>query len=207
MDVDIHQLPIPDWGLRCPQCRYPLCGLPSHRCPECGLTLDMDEIVQPWVRVRDPRFSGHERPLPDFGLTCTSCGAALAGAASHACGQCGAYFDLEALRPTSTWFILDRELTRDLHLPAVHAMLILERVPHVATGEKTVREIYGGHGMTFTRLRVVSEFFFEVLWLLERARHDLEQAREVADQAWICQHCGEENPGHFEVCWSCEAER
>ena len=68
MDIDLNTLPIPDWGLICPKCRYPLVGLPAHRCPECGTEFDMADVVQTWHRLRDPRFTGHELPLPDFGL-------------------------------------------------------------------------------------------------------------------------------------------
>jgi len=27
------------------------------------------------------------------------------------------------------------------------------------------------------------------------------------EPAWICEACGEENPGNFAVCWQCAAER
>lgn len=33
-----------DSGLRCPNCRYNLTGLSSHKCPECGRALNWDEI-------------------------------------------------------------------------------------------------------------------------------------------------------------------
>ncbi|RMF77629.1 MAG: hypothetical protein D6744_11140, partial [Planctomycetota bacterium] len=67
MELDVWQLPIPDWGLTCPRCRYPLRGLPSHRCPECGTDLDMEKLVEPWSRIREPRFDGTQLPIPNFG--------------------------------------------------------------------------------------------------------------------------------------------
>ncbi|GAG47044.1 unnamed protein product, partial [marine sediment metagenome] len=56
-----------------------------------------------------------------------------------------------------------------------------------------------------TRLRVPSEFYFEVLWLIRRAREEMEAVRAAGEsRRWRCPRCGEENPGHFEVCWNCE---
>lgn len=90
-------------------------------------------------------------------------------------------------------------------IPAVMSLLAAELVPHVPVKEKTVGEIYGGHSMLYDRLRVASEFYFEVLWLLQRARGEMEQARAASGaHDWTCPHCGEQNPGHFEICWNCE---
>src|SRR5262245_57025867 len=50
MDVEIFDsdaLPIPDLGLHCHQCGYPLAGLTSHCCPECGWQFKMDDLVPP----------------------------------------------------------------------------------------------------------------------------------------------------------------
>ena len=206
VEIDLTQLPMPDWGLHCPQCRYPLRGLPSHRCPECGTEFDIEELVSTRTRLRPPRFTGEELPLPDFGLSCAACGEPLAGATARACPQCGEPFDPESLRPPRKWFILDAELCGSLPIPGVQALLAADMVPYAPMQEKSVREIFGGHGITFSRLRVPSEFYFEVLWLLQRARREMEQARAAAGaDDWTCSSCGEENPGHFEVCWNCEA--
>ncbi|MGD8452906.1 MAG: hypothetical protein PVJ57_13885 [Phycisphaerae bacterium] len=205
MDVDLTQLPIPDWDLRCPQCNYPLRGLPSHRCPECGSEIDIPALIATWTRLRPPRYTGQELPLPDFGLTCAGCRAELAGATSHACPHCGRPFDPAALVPPREWFILDEAMCAPLLVPAVQILLLEERIPHVVVEEKSLREIYGGHQLTFTRLRVPSEFYCEVLWQLQRARHEAAAARTAGDtQDWTCPHCGESNPGHFELCWNCE---
>lgn len=44
---DPHALPVPDLGLACQGCGYPLAGLPSYRCPECGQTFTMDQHIPP----------------------------------------------------------------------------------------------------------------------------------------------------------------
>jgi hypothetical protein len=122
MDVDLTQLPIPDWGLTCPECFYPLKGLPSHRCPECGTTLDMPSLVHTWTRLRAPRFTGEELPLPDFGLHCKRCDAPLVGATEHRCGACDTPFDIYAGYPTQPWFVLDKQLCGDLPVAGVQAL-------------------------------------------------------------------------------------
>lgn len=45
--IDPESLPVPDLGLRCHRCGYPLAGLPEHRCPECGRTFTIDEHIPP----------------------------------------------------------------------------------------------------------------------------------------------------------------
>ena len=57
MPVDLNQLPIPDWGLRCPTCSYLLKGLPSHRCPECGTQLPMAGLVHVGMHAAADRYT------------------------------------------------------------------------------------------------------------------------------------------------------
>jgi hypothetical protein len=45
MSFDPYALPVPDVGLLCMNCGYPLGGLPDHRCPECGRRFDIDEHI------------------------------------------------------------------------------------------------------------------------------------------------------------------
>lgn len=209
MEIDLQQLPIPDWGLTCPNCAYSLCGLPSHRCPECGTEIEVPALVRTWTRLRAPRFTGQELPLPDFGLACSECGEPLAGARQFACPQCTTSFDPQAARPAREWFLLDHEDCGTLMMPAVVAMLAHERVPYAEVGENALRQIYGMASMTAARIRVPSEFYFEVRWLLQAAKMDVAKVREDAGETvpWPCPACGEENPAHFEVCWKCESGR
>jgi hypothetical protein len=87
-------------------------------------------------------------------------------------------------------------------------LFLNEHVPHIPVAERTVSEIYGGHGLLFDRLRVPSEFYFDVLFLLQRARREMAAARAAGEAAnWTCRGCGEENPGNFELCWNCQGPR
>ncbi|MEO1236923.1 MAG: hypothetical protein AAFX76_09070 [Planctomycetota bacterium] len=42
---DPDQLPVPDLGLGCSHCGYPLAGLPKRVCPECGRAFVLSEMV------------------------------------------------------------------------------------------------------------------------------------------------------------------
>jgi len=42
---DPYALPIPDLGLMCQNCGYPLANLTEHRCSECGHPVDMDAHI------------------------------------------------------------------------------------------------------------------------------------------------------------------
>jgi len=208
VDIDLEQLPIPDWGLQCPGCGYPLRGLPSHRCPECGLRISIRELIRPWTRLRNPRVSGNELPVPDWGLTCPTCRRPLRGLPEHRCPQCGEAFDPQAFRPPGQWFVLDAGLCGSLPIAGVQALLAAEAVPYFPVAAKSLAEIYGGQAINLSGLRVPSEFFFEVLGLLQAARVEMAAARVKARTSfWICRGCGEENPGHFDICWNCQGAR
>lgn len=55
------------------------------------------------------------------------------------------------------------------------------------------------------------------IWLIDD--NDYEKARQIVVDTlatldsksdggqWVCSNCGEENPGSFELCWSCGRER
>ncbi len=208
MEIDLAQLPIPDWGLICPACRYPLRGLPEHRCPECGLRFDITTLIQPWTRLRDPRFTGNELPLPDFGLLCPGCGEPLAGAKEHACPSCGQPFDPQAWRPQRQWFLLDKPFYTPLPLLGVMSLLASEYVPYVPNHERSLAEMVLGQHVLMSALTVPSEFYFDIFWLLRQAREESEAARAGAGRGrWRCVQCGEQNPWNFELCWNCQESR
>ena len=164
--------------------------------------LNMAEIVHPWTRLRDPRFSGDELPSPDFGLTCDACGRSLVGAARLTCPHCGQPFDPHALRPPKKWFTVEPGMHEPLPLPTVELVLRTEQVPYV------VHQTHTALGISGWRLLVPSEFYFEFLWLTRQAREQL-GARQTDDREdeWQCRHCDEQNPAGFDVCWNCQAAR
>jgi len=52
-EITSRTRPVPDLGLACGQCDYPLRGLPGDRCPECGEPFDLEDAIppEPWVEV------------------------------------------------------------------------------------------------------------------------------------------------------------
>ena len=207
-NVDLNRLPIPDWDLTCPGCGYALKFLAQHRCPECGAAFDMEDVAQTWSRVREPRFCGDELPVPDFGLSCERCGGELAGARARQCPHCKAVFDLQDRRPAKSWFTIAPHLFGKLQLSLVEHLLAGDHIPFIHIDSKTVGELYmGGHAVG-RKLTVSSEFYFDMCHLLRRTQHEIEQKRQAGEGLeWRCPACGEEVPGHFDLCWNCQAER
>lgn len=207
MDIDLNQLPIPDWNLQCPTCGYPVRGLPSHRCPECGTALEIPALVQPWTRLREPWFIGDELPIPDWGLECPVCDVPVAGLRAHQCLECGN--DVRpALRPPGReWFVVERNHLRGLIPSQLEILLQHEYIPYLASEERTVREIYSGATWA-RRLRVPSEFYFDMLFVIQRELSTIAERRTAAPGPdWTCPACGETSPDHFAICWNCGAER
>lgn len=201
---DIRQLPIPDWGLECPRCRYPLKHLPEHRCPECGTRFQMDDIVRSWTRTREPRFGGDELPVPDFGFHCSRCGGPLSGAAEAKCPHCGQPFDLQARRPRRAWFAVTATTCDPLPVPIVESALAAENVPFLPQEARSLFDIILGTRLTEMMLFVPRDFYFDACWLIQHAKAAAAASREAGDEGeWTCPACGEPNPAHFGVCWNC----
>ena len=167
------------------------------------MELDIPSIVRPWHRLREPRFTGDELPLPDFGLMCPRCGEPLAGAIERACPHCACPFDPKALRPQKEWFRLDDRLCGHMPLQSVMTLLAREYVPHLTREQPA-------HGMLphAEDLLVAGEFYFDVLWLLRRQSDRMGgRSGPVRRGSWSCRECAEQNPDTFEVCWNCNAAR
>ena len=203
MEIDLQQLPIPEsWDIPCPGCGYSLCGLPAHRCPECGLDLVMEDIIKPWHRLRDPHFTGLELPFPDFGLACGACESPLAGAERHACPTCGDAFDPLARLPEKDWFAAESWMIHDMPQPLLEMILVAEYIPH------TFREFRSPFGFESLEMVASREFFFDFLAVVRRERIQMADNRDAARTGqWRCGGCDEENPPNFDVCWNCEVPK
>ena len=214
--LGVHR-PIPDIGLTCSRCGYPLTGLTASRCPECGTAFSVREMIEDQsptgavyltqtdnppdhhLKKREPTFTGHERPLPDFGLSCADCGRSLTGASADVCPGCGLPFDLPAVVPNGDWVNIRRFVPGWLSAIA-KTVLYDARIPYVVDNAR-LSEVYGGNiPFTTSKLRVPRPFFFDALHALAAAD---EPAPAYTDAAWTCPSCNEQVPAGFEVCWNC----
>jgi predicted amidophosphoribosyltransferase len=200
MDLDAYRrLPIPEWlNASCPQCGYTLRGLPEHRCPECGLAFDIDDLIAPTTPLRPPDITPATRPVPELGLTCEHCDYPLRGLPGDRCPECGEPFDLAACIPSGEWVSLPAGAN------ATEAQLIFhalrgEGIPCVFQAvPDTLTALYGIGGGNV--LRVPRAYYLDALHLVRR--------REATESPpWRCPACGEEVPGTFELCWKCQTPR
>lgn len=201
MDIDVEQLPIPDWNLQCRTCGYPLKGLPEHRCPECGRRIVMSEFVQTWTRLRDPQFTGGELPLPDFGLSCAKCEAPLAGAAQHRCPSCHTPFKPQRMVPEDKWYKVPPALLGDLPAQVVETILGDDFIPYIRRERRDLSVIYGFNPHSDARFEIPPEFYYDLLAALRRPEL---AAADPNDPDWTCPHCHEPNPPTFKSCWKCQ---
>lgn len=256
---EIYQLPIPDWGLRCPHCRtllagmhgyfcdncrkgfdilhllaehkpiapvgltcpfceYSLTGLTLNRCPECGHPFSVRVMLEKRVRwardpsggiieydhhlkKREPSFTGRERPLPDFGLICTSCGAPLAGAEDDRCPACNQPFDIHNIGQQDDWVDISPYVSPRM-VPVVRTVLYDAKVPYVVD-DASLHRLYGGLvSIGSAAIRVPREFILDALYALSFAA---KPPSLYVDQAWSCPNCGQQVPAGFEICWNCNA--
>jgi hypothetical protein len=63
-------------------------------------------------------------------------------------------------------------------------------------------------GPAFYPVLCVDDEFYQQAMDLLRPHYDMQRQsdREVF-QDWVCESCGENVPGAFDVCWNCEAPR
>ena len=214
----VHR-PIPDIGLTCEQCDYLLTGLPGSRCPKCGTLFSVREMLEEqspsgavyltqaadppdhYIKKREPKFTGNERPLPDFGLSCAECEHMLAGASGDTCPACGLGFDLLALLARRDWVNINRFVPPPLTAIA-KTVLYDAQIPYMIDNAK-LRELYGGNIPFLSgRLRVPRSFFFDALFAFAAAA---EPATVGFDREWDCPACNEQVPAGFELCWNCNA--
>lgn len=209
--------PIPDVGLTCPNCDYSLTGLTGSRCPECGVRFSVREMLEDQssfgafdvtlgdpddhhLKKREPTFTGHERPLPDFGLYCGNCDDPLAGAAADACPGCGKPFDLVDYTGNRGWVAIGRFVPREAMTNA-RTVLYGAQIPYLIDNAR-LNAVYSGRASFLfgAALRVPREFFFDALYTLMQS---CEPPGDYAGSPWTCPACDEDVPAGFEVCWNC----
>ncbi len=106
--ADVNILPIPDWGLNCPECNAPLAGMSSHVCERCGARFDMCHLI------------ATRRPILPVGLTCPKCGYLLNGLDRNRCPECGKSFYVRQMLEGTTFVQLHLGIGSDppdAHLP------------------------------------------------------------------------------------------
>lgn len=160
-------------------------------------------------------FDPEQLPLADFGLSCKGCGYPLANLTRLQCPECGLKIVLDDYIPEGAmpplWADGDRvKLTAD-----IAELFTAYQIPYLE-----IQDASWGMLPMLDNIRrregppigVPRERYFEAIDLLRRVKHDEPlppPPPKPDDDApdWACPACGEENPGHFEVCWQCQAAR
>lgn len=204
MDIDFDQLPIPQWDILCPNCRYPVRGLPEHRCPECGTALDIRELIHTWTRVRLPTITGGTRPLPAVGVRCPRCARNIDGLNEANCPGCHLPITAESLRPVREWITAP---TERLSSALVELEFQAVRLPYIPAQSSSPMDFFMGTPVGGRQLLIPAEFHLEALVVVRQLRQRLAAGAAHARHNWRCAKCGEEVPGSFEVCWNCGAAR
>jgi len=219
--LGLHR-PVLDFGFTCQECGYPLRGLPGDRCPECGTKFSIREMLEDFVepdvgflagfadppdhhvKRREPAFTGHERPVPDFGLCCRNCESPLAGATGVTCLHCFEPFDLMSFIPPGDLVNIGRLIPLPIG-SMTRNILYQEGIPYVV-GDAGLDQIYAAVSpFASRRLFVPREFFFDALHALVAAAK--QAAFPAAGPDWTCPTCHEPVPINFDVCWNCNTPR
>ena len=159
MTFDPEALPVPDLGLLCRGCGYPLAGLSQHRCPECGRQFTLDEYIPPG----------------DFPFL---------------------IYEGKEVRPT-----LDTiELLNLARIPYMHVM---------PPGDTVLSSMGLNPDKPRGHLSVPRDLYFQTIHLLRQRDlgKTIETPSDVDREDWKCPGCDEENPGTFDLCWSCGRAR
>jgi hypothetical protein len=204
MDLEAYRrLPISDWlGVLCPQCDYPLRGLPEHRCPECGLRFEIDDLITPATPLRPPEIAPDTRPVPDLGFACPKCESPLYGSAGNQCRNCGESFDLRDRIPTEPWI----EIAPGQSSTVMRLLFLRLRAAGIPCAwpetDSPIESLFGPRSLAYSggSLRVRHDYYLDAL-------HVLRSGPDPDVEPWICPKCHETVPGNFEICWSCRSAR
>ncbi|MEO0588222.1 MAG: hypothetical protein AAF078_11335 [Planctomycetota bacterium] len=158
------------------------------------------------------------QPLPDLGLRCLKCAYPLAGVTRCVCPECGWAFELDDLVPDGAFpqLIADGEMVRAS--AELEELMAAYQVPLVRMSDP-VNDVFGGMFSPWAGqaepgpgVAVPRDRWLEAVDLIRRWRlnEELSPPPPAFDEdapEWCCAACGEMNPGHFEVCWNCTADR
>lgn len=154
----------------------------------------------------DMAFDQDALPVPDLGLKCLRCAHPLAALSRRRCPECGRPFTMEEHIPQGDYPMVILE-GKPVQLDAgVRELLRRARIPFLDR-RAPVDQLYGLGGLTDRGglLGVPRDCYFEVIDLLRRRvlGEPMPDFAEPDGPDWACGSCGEQNPGTFEVCWSC----
>ncbi|MCG8403991.1 MAG: hypothetical protein MI923_02215 [Phycisphaerales bacterium] len=147
-------------------------------------------------------FDPNELPVPDLGLRCLGCRYRLVGLSEHRCPECGSTFTMDDYIPPGDFpvVIFDGHETR--LTPEVIDLMSRARIPFMEKRSdlESVLNLSRAPG----RLAVPRSSYFHAISVLRgyALNHELPPMQDEPPD-WVCKSCGESNPGHFEVCWSC----
>ncbi len=152
--------------------------------------------------------------MGDFGLVCRHCEYPLGGVTRLMCPECGEAIELDDYIPGGAMPPLYAEGKQVRLTDEIAAVFERYAIPYVEESSS-----WGLlPGMTIGRLRergqltVARTHYFEAIDLLRRMKLGEAMPPEPPSQEskeidWTCPACTEDNPGNFEVCWSCGAEK
>jgi hypothetical protein len=167
--------------------------------------------------VTDPDPSAFDPPLPDYGLRCRLCGYPLAGLNRPRCPECGDAIRLDDYIPEGAFPPLIAD-GKPVHAsPDLDELFAAYHLPTVELNDP-IHTVFGGSMVPWSNrsrrgaaLAVPRERWLEAVDLIRRWLHheELPPPPDPPTQGpdWRCDACGEDNPGHFQVCWNCTRPR
>jgi len=163
--------------------------LPNH--PEMSVFPDREPVIR-----NEDVLEGGET------FDCPKCGYSLIGIRADYCPECGIAVDYE---PVTVFTAADLSLVwaaaMVMDQAAISNMIVTGSFDPII-GLFTSRS-------SMPHLMVPFKFIHEATALLEKQFGSREfgtgerPAAQESGPDWTCSHCGERNPGTFEVCWQC----
>ena len=170
------------------------------KCPVCFKTVSLKQL---W---RIARTSRGGLLIGRIGIACPSCGAKLrvvqtlsivCAVAPYALVIAGALYFGDAPRTNRLRNFSDFDV---VVLMGVLLLLPYWLIPRLAR----LRVLQSGETVEFP-LEKVSK---EALATIDESDIDADSSNITPEgSAWICNRCGEENPGTFEICWKCQTAK